>query len=63
MNIIVVGDVMLDINKYCNITRKAPEADIPIYNILDVNYILGGSANVAMNLTNLKFLSSTNIPI
>jgi len=54
MNIIVVGDVMLDINKYCNITRKAPEADIPIYNILDVNYILGGSANVATNLTNLK---------
>ena len=53
MNIIIVGDVMLDINKKSKIVRHAPEADIPIYNILDVNYILGGAANVCQNLKNL----------
>lgn len=51
--IIIIGDVMLDINKTSETKRKAPEADIPIYNILDVNYILGGASNVALNLKNL----------
>ena len=31
---------MLDINYNSQVTRNAPEADIPIYNILDTNYIL-----------------------
>jgi D-beta-D-heptose 7-phosphate kinase/D-beta-D-heptose 1-phosphate adenosyltransferase len=57
--IIIIGDVMLDINKTSEIKRKAPEADIPIYNILDVNYILGGASNVALNLKNLE----TNIEV
>jgi D-beta-D-heptose 7-phosphate kinase/D-beta-D-heptose 1-phosphate adenosyltransferase len=59
MNVLILGDVMLDINKTSEIKRNAPEADIPIYNILDVNYILGGASNVALNLKNLK----TNIEI
>jgi D-beta-D-heptose 7-phosphate kinase/D-beta-D-heptose 1-phosphate adenosyltransferase len=45
---------MLDIYYKSIINRKAPEADIPIYNILDINYILGGSANIAYNLYNLE---------
>ena len=53
MNIIIIGDVMLDINYNSQVTRNAPEADIPIYNILDTNYILGGAGNVANNLKNL----------
>jgi D-beta-D-heptose 7-phosphate kinase/D-beta-D-heptose 1-phosphate adenosyltransferase len=53
MSIIVIGDIMLDINQISNITRIAPEVNIPIYNILDVNYILGGASNVAYNLKNL----------
>jgi len=48
--IIIIGDVMLDINHYCNKTKTAPEADIPIYNIYKTDYILGGAANVANNL-------------
>ena len=52
-NIIIIGDVMIDINYLSETKRNAPEADIPIYNILDVNYILGGAANVALNLKNL----------
>jgi D-beta-D-heptose 7-phosphate kinase/D-beta-D-heptose 1-phosphate adenosyltransferase len=59
MNIIVIGDIMLDINYNSKIERSAPEADIPIYNILFTNYILGGAANVAQNLKNLE----TNIEL
>ena len=53
MNILVIGDIMLDINYISEITRNAPEANIPIYNILDTNYILGGAANVANTLKQL----------
>jgi D-beta-D-heptose 7-phosphate kinase/D-beta-D-heptose 1-phosphate adenosyltransferase len=61
MNIIVIGDIMLDINYESEVTRQAPEANIPIYNILGHNYILGGAANVAQNLkyldTNVELIS------
>ena len=53
MNVLIIGDVMIDINYVSEVTRFAPEADIPIYNILDTNYILGGASNVAQNLKNL----------
>jgi bifunctional ADP-heptose synthase (sugar kinase/adenylyltransferase) len=59
MNIIVLGDIMLDINHICETTRKAPEAPIPIYNIIKTNYILGGAGNVAKNLNRLQ----TNVEI
>jgi D-beta-D-heptose 7-phosphate kinase/D-beta-D-heptose 1-phosphate adenosyltransferase len=54
MNILVIGDIMLDINYNSIINRIAPEANIPIYNIIDVNYILGGASNVAQNLNSLE---------
>jgi D-beta-D-heptose 7-phosphate kinase/D-beta-D-heptose 1-phosphate adenosyltransferase len=57
--IIIIGDVLLDINNTSEIKRNAPEADIPIYNILGNNYILGGAANVANNLRHLD----TNVEI
>ena len=50
---------MIDINNNSEVKRYAPEAEIPIYNIFDVNYILGGAANVAKNLKNL----GTNVEI
>ena len=53
MNILVIGDIMLDINYNSIVNRVAPEADIPIYNINDINYILGGASNVAQNLKHL----------
>lgn len=54
MNIIIIGDIMIDINYISEVTRNAPECEeIPIYNILYKNYILGGSANVAFNLKKL----------
>ena len=50
MDILVIGDIMLDINYFSKIERNAPEANIPIHNIQDTSYILGGAANVANNL-------------
>ena len=44
---------MIDINHYCITNRLAPEANIPIYNIINTDYILGGAGNVARNLNNL----------
>ena len=54
MNILVIGDIMLDINYNSIINRTAPEANIPIHNINDINYILGGASNVAKNLNYLE---------
>ena len=54
MNVIVVGDIILDINYFSKITRNAPEANhIPVHKIHNIEYILGGAANVAFNLSRL----------
>jgi len=53
MKIIVVGDVILDTNHICTTTRNAPEANIPVYNVVETINILGGAANVAKNLKNI----------
>lgn len=51
---IVIGDIMLDINYFSTISRNAPEANhIPVHKINNTEYILGGAANVAINLTRL----------
>ena len=54
MNVLVVGDTILDINYFSNIYRVAPEADIPIHNIDNIDYKLGGALNVAKNLKSLN---------
>jgi len=56
MNILVIGDVMIDRNYLCKTSKRtAPEsANVPIYNIDKIEYFLGGAANVAKNLWNLK---------
>jgi len=53
MNILVIGDVMVDVNYISTTNRRAPEADIPIYEVEEIKYILGGAANVAQNLHHL----------
>ena len=54
MNILLLGDIMLDINYICEVKRNAPEANIPIYNTINTIYNLGGAGNVAINFKNLK---------
>ncbi|WP_160715587.1 PfkB family carbohydrate kinase [Chitinophaga solisilvae] len=52
-NVLVIGDLMLDVylNGACN--RLAPEAPVPVVDILSSNISLGGAANTAMNLAGL----------
>lgn len=49
-NILVIGDVMLD--KYCfgNVKRISPEAPVPVFLQKENGTVLGGAANVAMNI-------------
>lgn len=55
MKVIVIGDIMIDINYFSKIERCAPEsAEIPIHDIYETTYILGGASNVAQNLCNLN---------
>jgi D-beta-D-heptose 7-phosphate kinase/D-beta-D-heptose 1-phosphate adenosyltransferase len=55
MKVIVIGDIMIDINYFSKIERCAPEsAEIPIHDIYETTYILGGASNVAQNLYNLN---------
>lgn len=52
-NIAVVGDVMLDQYFWGEVSRVSPEAPVPVIDITDETYHLGGAANVAQNLISL----------
>lgn len=53
-NIVVLGDVMLDRYVHCDATRISPEAPIPVLRPLKETEVLGGAANVAVNLSRLN---------
>jgi len=50
LNILIVGDVMLDHYTYGAVHRISPEAPVPVVNIQDKKMCLGGAANVALNI-------------
>ena len=53
-NIFVIGDIILDINLFSTVTRMAPEKEtLPIHDVNNKTYILGGAANVANNIHKL----------
>lgn len=51
-NVVIIGDVMLDINYIGTSNRIAQEACIPVVNVKNdnISYSLGGAANVCHNL-------------
>jgi len=51
--IAVLGDVMLDRYFWGNVTRVSPEAPVPVVDIDNETFHLGGAANVASNLRSL----------
>lgn len=53
INILVIGDIMLDNFLYGSTKRVSPEAPVPIVNINNEENILGGAANVAKNIKKL----------
>ena len=53
MEIAVVGDVMLDRYFWGSVHRVSPEAPVPVVDIDNESFHLGGAANVATNLIGL----------
>jgi rfaE bifunctional protein kinase chain/domain len=53
MNVIVIGDVMIDAYLWGKVDRISPEAPVPVVAINQKENRLGGAANVALNLKTL----------
>jgi D-glycero-beta-D-manno-heptose-7-phosphate kinase len=53
MNIVVVGDVMIDAYVWGEVTRISPEAPVPILSKTTHEARLGGAGNVALNIRSL----------
>lgn len=51
--ILVIGDVMIDTYLIGRVERISPEAPVPICDVYDKQYKLGGASNVAFNLQRL----------
>src|SRR6185436_8962009 len=51
--ILVVGDVMLDQFIWGGVSRISPEAPVPVVDFARENFMPGGAANVARNLSAL----------
>lgn len=53
VNILCIGDIMLDKFVYGCVERISPEAPVPIFLTKKENVMLGGAGNVAFNLSSL----------
>ncbi|HOA83458.1 MAG TPA: D-glycero-beta-D-manno-heptose-7-phosphate kinase [Thermodesulfovibrio thiophilus] len=52
--ILVIGDIILDRYIFGKVMRISPEAPVPVVEVDEETYRLGGAANVANNITALK---------
>src|SRR5260221_7382342 len=53
LNVLIIGDVMLDSYIWGAVERISPEAPVPIINVKRKDFRLGGAANVALNVLSL----------
>ncbi|MDQ2745849.1 MAG: D-glycero-beta-D-manno-heptose-7-phosphate kinase, partial [Acidobacteriota bacterium] len=53
LNVLIVGDVMLDRYWWGSVSRISPEAPVPVVNLEKVSLAAGGAANVAANIAGL----------
>ncbi|MCX6291910.1 MAG: bifunctional ADP-heptose synthase [Bacteroidetes bacterium] len=53
LNVLIVGDVMLDAYLWGKVERISPEAPVPVVTITKRENRLGGAANVAINIQSL----------
>lgn len=51
--VMIIGDAMLDAYWMGKVNRISPEAPVPVLEITDKQYKLGGAANVALNIKSL----------
>lgn len=50
LNVLIIGDVMIDAYMWGNVNRISPEAPVPVVTINKKENRLGGAANVALNI-------------
>jgi D-glycero-beta-D-manno-heptose-7-phosphate kinase len=50
LNVLIIGDVMLDNYIWGAVERISPEAPVPIINVRKKDFRLGGAANVGLNI-------------
>jgi D-glycero-beta-D-manno-heptose-7-phosphate kinase len=50
LNVLIIGDVMIDAYMWGNVSRISPEAPVPIVAVNKKENRLGGAANVALNV-------------
>ena len=48
--ILIVGDIMIDAYIFGDVDRVSPEAPVPVLNLTEKDYRLGGAGNVAKNI-------------
>ena len=53
LNVLIIGDVMMDSYLWGKVERISPEAPVPVVSILKKENRLGGAANVALNIQSL----------
>lgn len=53
LNVLVIGDIMLDHYIWGDATRISPEAPVPVVSVFRDTHTAGGAANVALNLRGL----------
>ncbi|HEV8515915.1 MAG TPA: bifunctional ADP-heptose synthase, partial [Cyclobacteriaceae bacterium] len=53
LKVLIIGDVMLDSYIWGSVERISPEAPVPIINVKEKDFRLGGAANVALNISSL----------
>jgi len=51
--VMIVGDVMLDHYTFGSVSRISPEAPVPVLQVSEEKYLLGGAGNVAQNIVAL----------
>ncbi len=51
--VMIVGDVMLDHYTFGSVSRISPEAPVPVLQVENERYLLGGAGNVAQNIVAL----------
>ena len=53
LNVLIIGDVMIDSYLWGNVNRISPEAPVPIVSVTKKESRLGGAANVALNIKSM----------
>jgi len=53
VRILVIGDVILDHYIWGDVSRISPEAPVPVVEVKEENYRLGGAANTVANICSL----------